>query len=208
MTCPPPPAAQPTVTPTAMPTVSTKEERRRELLARVTLLDPQDRHEAAAEAARRVVRLREWRSAQTVLLFLAMSDELDTTPLAMAAWQAGKTVCVPRIAGRRMELVTLASLSDRLTPAPGLPRVMQPTTGRTVQAATLDFALVPGVGFTRAGDRLGRGGGYYDRLLARPDLIAATCGYTYDVQLVADLPTEPHDRSVQIVATPDGVTRS
>ena len=160
MTCPPPPAAHPT----EMPIASAKSDRRRELLARVGSLDPQDRHAAAAEVARRVVTLREWRSAATVLLFLSMSDEISTTPLAMAAWQAGKTVCVPRIVGRRMELVELATLSERLAPAPGLPRVMQPTAGRTVQAATLDLVIVPGVGFTRAGDRLGRGGGYYDRL--------------------------------------------
>jgi 5-formyltetrahydrofolate cyclo-ligase len=63
----------------------------------------------------------------------------------------------------------------------------------------VDLLLVPGVAFTRDGRRLGRGGGFYDRLLAEPALRAVKIGICFAPQLVTELPVDPHDRAVDFV---------
>lgn len=63
----------------------------------------------------------------------------------------------------------------------------------------IDVMIIPGVAFDARGNRLGRGGGYYDRLLAAFD--GFTAGVAFAFQLVPCVPTEPHDRSVQVVVT-------
>ena len=68
----------------------------------------------------------------------------------------------------------------------------------------IDVAVVPGVAFTAAGDRLGQGGGWYDRLLATMRCDALAVGVCFEEQLVESLPTEPHDRPVDIVVTDAG----
>ena len=64
----------------------------------------------------------------------------------------------------------------------------------------LDFLLVPGVGFTLAGRRLGRGKGYYDRLLA--EARGTKCGVAFDWQVTVDVPAEPHDILLDCIVTP------
>lgn len=74
-----------------------------------------------------------------------------------------------------------------------------------VEIATLDIILVPGLAFTRDGRRLGRGGGYFDRLLARPQCKARRIGIAYDLQIVDSIPTEPHDQCVYEIITESGL---
>lgn len=73
--------------------------------------------------------------------------------------------------------------------------------------STYDLVVVPGVAFTERGDRLGRGGGWYDRLLPqlRPD--CATVGVAFDIQVLPELPVEPHDARVDVVVTETHVMR-
>ena len=69
---------------------------------------------------------------------------------------------------------------------------------------SLDVVIVPGLAFTRRGDRLGQGGGWYDRLLAELPDDCTTIGVGFSIQLVDDLPVEPHDTRVDVVITEDG----
>jgi len=68
-----------------------------------------------------------------------------------------------------------------------------------------DVVIVPGVGFTRVGDRLGQGGGWYDRFLAATGEGCTSIGVAFHTQLLATLPVEPHDVSVEAVVTENGV---
>jgi 5-formyltetrahydrofolate cyclo-ligase len=72
-----------------------------------------------------------------------------------------------------------------------------------VDPGALDVVVVPGLAFTPDGRRLGQGGGHYDRFLARLRSDCLTIGACFAEQLVADLPTEPHDLRVHAVATDD-----
>ena len=73
--------------------------------------------------------------------------------------------------------------------------------------ATPDAVLVPGLAVSAAGDRLGRGGGSYDRALGRVPVGTFTCVLLHDEEVGVDVPVEPHDRRVTAAATPSGIVR-
>ncbi len=144
-----------------------------------------------------------WGGAGMVMAYLALPAEADPAG-AMAVWRArGATVCVPRAdwASRSMEPVVLGG--ELVSGPKGIrePGPLQPT----VELSRLELVVVPGLGFTRRGDRLGRGAGFYDRFLARLGPETTTVGLAVSAQIVDDLPTESTDRRVDMVVTEDGL---
>ena len=149
-------------------------------------------------------RLREnmvWHQARSVLLFAPLADEPDVWPLLAEALHAGKQVALPRFeAGKN----TYAACQIRV-PAEDLVSgqfgIREPNNSCPVMALNrLDLILVPGVAFDLHGRRLGRGRGFYDQLLA--EVRGHTCGVAFDEQMVADIPTEPHDIPLNCILTP------
>lgn len=170
----------------------------------------------AQVAVDRVRQLRQWQEASNALLYAPLPGETDVRTLFEPA-AAHRRVLVPRVhdaAEGTMEVVTV----DR--PPPGAEWDGEPVhgwsrrrfgiwepVGPATDPGVIDLALVPGLAFTRAGHRLGRGKGYYDRFLAQLRPGCFKCGIGYDFQLVDELPTEPHDVPLDAVVTPAGVYR-
>ena len=71
----------------------------------------------------------------------------------------------------------------------------------------IDLVVVPGLGFTVDGHRIGRGMGFYDRFLAQPEFVGVSCGLAYEEQIVDDLPTLDHDMALSMLASARGVRR-
>jgi 5-formyltetrahydrofolate cyclo-ligase len=71
----------------------------------------------------------------------------------------------------------------------------------------IDMVIVPGVGFTQTGQRIGRGMGFYDRFLAQADFIGVSCGLAFEEQVVENLPTLDHDMALSMLASDRGVRR-
>jgi 5-formyltetrahydrofolate cyclo-ligase len=141
-----------------------------------------------------------WTGARTVLLFAPLPTEPDVWPLVEAALSSAKTVCVPRFEpGRGGYWPTVIRGAEDLRSGPH--GVREPV-GRcpALDAKQLDLALVPGLGFTLDGGRLGRGKGHFDRMLAGVN--GRTCGVAFDCQLLAALPLEPHDIRLHCLVTP------
>jgi 5-formyltetrahydrofolate cyclo-ligase len=141
-----------------------------------------------------------WQRAMGVLFYSPLADEPDVMVLLQNALTAGKRVTFPRFepaSGRyaaaevseHAELVS--GLFGTLEPGPGCP---------VVPLNQLDLVLVPGIAFDLAGRRLGRGKGFYDRLLA--EVRGHKCGVAFDAQIVAEVPEEPHDMRVDSILTP------
>jgi 5-formyltetrahydrofolate cyclo-ligase len=127
----------------------------------------------------------------------------EASPLGYARWFAeqGHSVALPWFAGRGgpMRFKLWGNPFDESALVPDPYGAMQ-TPGDAAEAQ-VDVAIVPLLGFTAEGQRLGQGGGHYDRLLAaQPDLVPI--GLAWDCQLVDALPVEPHDQRLRAVITP------
>lgn len=148
---------------------------------------------------RKLQRLGVFRRAKTVLCYVSLPDEVQTRPLIMQMLEAGKRVMVPTVRGEDLVLSQLRDPGRDL--APGSFGVLEPKPAalRPVPVEELDLVLVPGLAFDRRGHRLGRGRGYFDRLLARLPDTASTIGVCFDFQLFDRLPTDPHDQAVGVV---------
>lgn len=129
---------------------------------------------------------------------MAIEPDLDRLWSPGADGSDQRELCYPRIAGRDLEVRAVTSRSQLRPAAFGL---LEPDSNRTtiVDPATIDLVIVPGLAFTRDGDRLGRGGGYYDRFLAGLPPLVATVALAFACQMRDHLPMEAHDRRVQSV---------
>ncbi len=174
---------------------------RRRLTAQGKAQGPWDR-EAVSRATRdRLLSRPEWRAARFVMAYAPLPDELDLWPVAAQALAEGRRLALPRFdaAAGAYEAAEVEVLERDVTvgafgirePVPARPRI---------PLNQLDFVLVPGLGFACDGRRLGRGKGYYDRLLA--SIRGTACGVAMDWQVLDFIPAEPHDKYVDCILTP------
>lgn len=151
----------------------------------------EQRKKLSAEVCRRVLASPWWTAAQTVLLYHALADEVDTTLLIEAGHKAGKQILLPVVIGDELEL---RPYNGPETMRKGAFGIMEPT-GTPIppsQYKHIQLAIIPGMAFDKASHRLGRGKGYYDRLL--PQLPQAhTIGICWHFQLLEEIPAEAHD---------------
>jgi 5-formyltetrahydrofolate cyclo-ligase len=148
----------------------------------------------------------EVRRAATVTAYVSVGREPGTSRLIDGLRAAGKRVILPVVLPD-LDLDWAVYEGDESL-ASSRYGLLEPTGPRlgTEAVATADAALVPGLAVSDQGYRLGKGGGCYDRALARVPLGTFTCVLLYDGEVGLDVPTEPHDRPVLAAATPSGVT--
>lgn len=171
---------------------------REKMRATLAEMSPETAADKSRLACAALTRLAEFSQSQVVMLYMAIPDEADPAEAALAAWKSGKTVLVPRVswARRSMKAVEIHSLHA------GLVRTSQgidePTGGKVWPVDRIDMVVVPALAFDRFGNRLGRGGGFYDRFLASPQLKAITCGLAFSQQLVGPMPLPVHDHDCPV----------
>ena len=166
-----------------------------------------ERSEVAHAIADRLLATPEVRRAATVAAYVSVGSEPGTGRLLRELAAAGKRVILPvLLPDGDLDWAAYAG-DDSLVPARlGLLEPVGPRLG--VDAiGTPDAVLLPGLAVSSAGDRLGRGGGSYDRALGRVPVGTFTCVLLYDEEVGVDVPVEPHDRRVTAAATPSGITR-
>ena len=147
----------------------------------------------ADESSVVIARLKEnprFLQAQTLLIYSALPDEVQTQSLLDELTEAGKTVLLPKVVSSEdMELRRYTGTSSL---QPGAYGIMEPVGERFTDYATIDIAVVPGMAFDAQGHRLGRGKGYYDRFLAKiPDVYKI--GLCFSWQMVDEVPSEAND---------------
>jgi 5-formyltetrahydrofolate cyclo-ligase len=176
----------------------------REKLAAIPLVQ---RHAKSVAACSLVTGIPEFTQARVVMLYLSTEEEVDTCPLALRCWQEGKTVVVPKVSWdqRRMLPVEISSLQTGMTSTG--PGIREPIAGKPIPTDLIDLVIVPGIGFTATGHRLGRGMGFYDRFLAQPDFIGRTCGLAFEEQIIDTVPVLDHDIPLSMLVTDRGIRR-
>lgn len=144
------------------------------------------------------------RSASCVCTYVSLPGEVDTKQIIAMLLTKRKTVVVPKIEGRDLELRKITSIEDL---APGTFGILEPELScPLVQKSSVNVFIVPGVVFDRQGNRKGRGKGYYDRLLA--GVKATKIGLAYNYQIVPRLPHKKYDIPMDIVITEDETVTS
>ena len=145
-------------------------------------------------------------AAGTIAAYYSAGSEPDTHGLVFALWKRGSYVVLPvLLPDGDLDWASYEG-PDSLAPGPrGLLQPVEPVRGRDT-VARADVVLVPALAVDVTGNRLGRGGGSYDRALAKVGAQVPTIGLVYDDELLPSLPTEPHDRGVRAVARPAGIT--
>jgi 5-formyltetrahydrofolate cyclo-ligase len=178
--------------------MTSKAELRAALLAARTRLAPEDRAERSRRIAARLDALPALREARVVASFAPLGAEVDGLAAVAGARTRGATVVFPRIVGER--LLGFAPCEPAAL-VKGPVGALEPPAGcASVAPEEIDVVLVPGVGFSEDGHRLGRGGGYYDAALAALPR-AFRIGVAFDVQVLPDLPREAHDASLDALVT-------
>ena len=143
-----------------------------------------------------------WRAVTNVLLYAPLSVEPDLDLLWHAGALTSKRVSYPRVEGTALRLYHVRAL-DELGPSQWKLREPSPCVERETMLDDVELVLVPGLAFDSAGGRLGRGGGYYDRLLAPRDLKKTRLvGMGFTFQMVSELlPLAAHDVKVDETCT-------
>lgn len=139
-----------------------------------------------------------FQAAHTVLCYYSLPDEVQTHAF-VERWKDEKTVLLPVVKGDELELRRYTGRHDL---AVGAYHIEEPTGELFTDYAAIELALVPGVSFDKEGNRLGRGKGFYDRLL--PKLSSYNIGICYDFQVSPHVPCEPFDRKMHAVLTESG----
>jgi 5-formyltetrahydrofolate cyclo-ligase len=178
-----------------------KAELRKNVRAVLAGMAPSDRTSHSDAACRLLERQAIWATAKTILFYAPMREELDIWPLLVDSVAAGKTVSLPRFDPATNRYLACEIRDAAKDVATGQFGIREP--GERCVAVPLnrlDLILVPGVAFDLRGGRLGRGNGFYDRLLA--EVRGATCGVAFDEQIVEEIPVEPHDIHLNCILTP------
>ena len=177
-----------------------KSELRRQLRAGSRTKTPAERAVASEQIRQRLKVQEIWQKAQAVLFYTPLPEEPDLWPLATEALSLGKQVALPRYSGAE-DLYMTCAVQDLSDLRVGRFGILEPSEACPLfNVNRLDMALVPGIGFDFSGHRLGRGKGYYDRLLAQ--VPGFKCGVAFDWQITGEIPTEPHDVRLNCILTP------
>jgi 5-formyltetrahydrofolate cyclo-ligase len=178
-----------------------KAARRREVQAALGRLASAERVRKSRILCERLTAQSQWQDARAVLLFAPLADEPDLWPLLEHALRAGKQVALPRFVPASGQYESAQIRDGNVDVIAGRFGVREPRADcPALPLNRLDLVLVPGVAFDRQCRRLGRGKGFYDRLLAA--VPGWKCGVAFDEQLVSALPCEPHDVPLNCILTP------
>jgi len=184
-----------------------KHEFRKRIKATLTAMSAQTAQAKSLQACEALADQAEFRDARAVMLYLDILNEVDTTHLILAAWQNDKTVLVPRVAWKHKHMTAVAIHSLETGIAQTAAGLREPTATEPWPVEMIDLIITPAMAFDRKGNRLGRGGGFYDRFLAAPGMEATTCGLAFSEQLVDELPVNKHDYAVDMLVTDTEVLR-
>jgi 5-formyltetrahydrofolate cyclo-ligase len=173
-----------------------KKSLRADALRFLSSLDPEFRKIAGQKIRRHLEAWDVWATAQKVCAFNALSSEPDV----FSPWPEAKEIILPRVVGSSVCLHSVSNPNDLVVGRFG---ILEPSASTPVAEAKADVILVPGLAFDRSGVRMGRGRGYYDRLLA--DFQGVRVGVCFKESVLKQIPAEPHDALMDFIITPSGI---
>jgi len=178
-----------------------KAEIRKELLSKRDNIPPEVRRAKNRMIRERLLSLDEFRNAGVIFFFASFRTEVDTSEMMKSSLLSGKRVLLPKVDKDRHELL-LYEIRDFGELAPGYMGIPEPPVSENqMNINDVDIVIIPGAGFDVTGNRIGYGGGYYDRLLSGLQKRTPVIATAYEAHVVDSIPSEPHDIRVQMIVT-------
>ncbi|MFP4473520.1 MAG: 5-formyltetrahydrofolate cyclo-ligase [Candidatus Omnitrophota bacterium] len=177
---------------------STKQKIRKDILTRLKRQKEEDRLRKSRDIQRNIEKLPEYQGARTILYYASFAGEVDTHGMMRQAMQDGKQVVLPVVDQETRTIMPhgIERLEEDLEHGPY--NIQQPKIRSAIalELSALDLVIVPGLAFDRRNNRLGRGGGYYDRFLKILPSHIPSIGIAFDFQILPRIPVDPHDQPV------------
>jgi len=164
-------------------------------------INSEQRTKKSKNICQNLISTRQFQEASAIMFYLALAQEADTAEAIIAAWKQNKTVIVPQLSwqNKHMLPVRIHSLETEFsTEVLGL---RNPVSGIPVPLEQIDLVLAPALGFDRNGNRLGRGGSYYDHFFTNKKLRALKCGFAFTEQIIDSVPVTPTDVPMDFLVT-------
>lgn len=143
--------------------------------------------------------LKEYKMAKTISSYVSKDKEVDTINIINKSLNIGKNVCVPLVIKNNnfLEMRKVQSINDLKT---GSFNILEPKEStQVVNPKDIDIFLIPGIAFTQKGERIGRGGGYFDKFLSKCEGVKV--GLAYEFQVFDWFPNQSHDIKMDILIT-------
>ncbi|MDE6741660.1 MAG: 5-formyltetrahydrofolate cyclo-ligase [Muribaculaceae bacterium] len=158
------------------------------------MLSEMEKASAAEEVFAQLEKTAAFMMADNILMYHSLPDELQTVKF-LRKWRDRKRFFLPRVNGVNLDILPYEETRLEL----GSFHIEEPTGEDTVDVDDIELMVIPAVAFERKGNRLGRGKGFYDRLLSTSR--ATKIGVGYEFQLFDSIPSEPHDVAMDMVIT-------
>ena len=180
-----------------------KKKLRKKLLANRRALSEKDRKIQSEKICKKILFSENWKNAEVVVGFMPMADEVQIQPVLEAAISSGKRVILPAVSGNILEWREVKNLDLDKNFSKGNFGILEPLKKKEEWKPQFDKVkilwIIPGVGFDKNGNRLGMGGGFYDRTFGERKTASGTIGVAFPSQIVEEIPTMSWDVSVEEV---------
>jgi 5-formyltetrahydrofolate cyclo-ligase len=182
---------------------------RKDLLKQRDAITPEQKILKESAIEERLFCLDAFKQATSILLYVSFRSEVDTRRYLDDVIKLNKKLVLPAVDSKHRKL-NLYEVRDISELEPGYMGILEPRAidGMSVTLKDIDLVIIPGTGFDRNGNRLGYGGGYYDKLLSYEskqlsgvDKHITTIALAFEEQVGDDIPAEPHDINVDMIVT-------
>ncbi|MFP4456685.1 MAG: 5-formyltetrahydrofolate cyclo-ligase [Clostridia bacterium] len=179
-----------------------KKELRNIILAERDRLSKKYRKEASEKIIEKIMDLKCFKKARTVMTFVSFSSEVDTRTFIEKCWRLGKRVVTPLAVMKTKELL-IYEINNWNQLQSGVYGILEPIPdeNRLVKPAEIDLVINPGVAFDMNLNRLGYGGGFYDRFYHNLDKKCTRVAIAFDMQIIKEVPTDRFDIPVDMLIT-------
>lgn len=186
-----------------MPDKGPKDELRRELLARRDRIPPEVRNIKNSLIRDRLISSRYFQDSSVIFSFASFRSEVDTFGIMEESFRSGKKVVVPKVDPENHQLILceIHGTGELEAGYMGIPEPARIADERRADIDSVDLVIIPGAGFDPEGNRIGYGGGYYDRLLSGLMNQVAVVAPAFEEQIVDMVPSETHDIKVSVIVT-------
>lgn len=177
-----------------------KKDVRKQLIEMLKGLTTQQISQKSRVACEKLCQTEIFKNAQTIMMFLSIPHEIDTTFAAQQALQVGKTLVMPRIEFDTRHMTPLQMTSMDCPLEQDRYGLRHPASEIIIEIKNIDLVITPGLAFDAMGNRLGRGGGFYDRFLEN-GFSGTACGFGFCEQLLDTIPINKNDIPIHMLVT-------